>query len=259
VVGLKPAMDEVPTDGVFPLSRSLDHVGPLALSVQDAAWLYAALAHRPWFTVRQVEPATIRLARLTGYFEYLEAEVALAFSRAIDALADAGLLVHTADLTPADRTSQHYIDIVLPEAADVHASNLDSRADDYTPSVHSRILAGRQTSATAYLAAQAFRHELRAAVDRLLDHADALVMPTMPIVAPLLGAETVRLGPDGRDVTVRSAMLKHTQPFNMTGHPAVTLPLPAPGLPVGLQLVGRIGDTPRLLEIAAACERVLSQ
>ncbi len=81
----------------------------------------------------------------------------------------------------------------------------------------------------------------------------------MPIVAPPLGAETVALEPGGAEVAVRAAMLKHTQPFNMTGHPAITLPIPTRGLPVGLQLVGRIGDTPRLLDVAAACERVLSQ
>jgi aspartyl-tRNA(Asn)/glutamyl-tRNA(Gln) amidotransferase subunit A len=121
------------------------------------------------------------------------------------------------------------------------------------------MLMGRTTSAVAYLAAQSFRHVLRAAVDDLLDSADALVMPTMPIVAPTLGADTIRLGPDGADVNVRGAMLKHTQPFNMTGHPAITLPLSTSGLPVGLQLVGRLGDTPRLIDVAAACERVLSQ
>ena len=259
VVGLKPAFGEVPTDGVWPLSRSLDHVGPLAASVQDAAWLYAVLVHRPLFTVRDVEPGGLRLAHLAGYFDALDPIVREAFGHAIRSLTTSGVKIVDTELAGVDRISQTYIDIVLPEAADIHANFLDSRAADYTPSVHSRIKAGRTTSAVAYLAAQSFRHDLRASVDALLAHVDALVMPTMPIVAPPLGADTVALEPGGAEVAVRGTMLKHTQPFNMTGHPAITLPVPTRGLPVGLQLVGRIGDTPRLLDVAAVCERVLSQ
>lgn len=258
VVGLKAAFGEVPTDGVWPLSGSLDHVGPLASSVQDAAWLYAVLVHRPVFTIRDVEPGRLRLAHLGGYFDVLDPTVREVFDRAVRSLATSGVQVVATELTGAGRISQAYVDIVLPEAADVHAALLDSRAAKYTPSVRSRISMGRKTSAVAYLAAQSFRHDLRVSVDALLEDVDALVLPTMPIVAPPLGAETVALEPGGAEVTVRATMLKHTQPFNMTGHPAITLPIPTRGLPVGLQLVGRIGDTPRLLDVAAACERVLS-
>jgi aspartyl-tRNA(Asn)/glutamyl-tRNA(Gln) amidotransferase subunit A len=259
VVGLKPAFGEVPTDGVWPLSESLDHVGPLALSVQDAAWLYAVLVHRPVFPIRDVDPGRLRLALLAGYFDVLDPSVRDGFDRAIRSLTRSGVRVVTTELAAASRISQAYVDIVLPEAADVHADYLDGRAADYTPSVHSRITMGRTTSAVAYLAAQSFRRDLRLSVDALLEDADALVLPTMPIVAPPLGAETVALEPGGAEVAVRATMLKHTQPFNMTGHPAISLPIPTRGLPVGLQLVGRIGETPRLLDVAAACERVLSQ
>jgi aspartyl-tRNA(Asn)/glutamyl-tRNA(Gln) amidotransferase subunit A len=259
VVGLKPGFGEVPTDGVWPLSGSLDHVGPIATSVQDAAWLYAVLVHRPVFAVRDVEAASLRLAHLAGYFDVLDPSVRDAFGRAVRSLTTSGVKIVDTELAGAERIAEAYLNIVLPEAADIHAPFLDSRAADYTQSVHSRLIMGRTTSAVAYLAAQAFREKLRASVDALLEHVDALVMPTMPIIAPPLGADTVALEPGGAEVAVRTAMLKHTQPFNLTGHPAITLPVPVRGLPVGLQLVGRIGDTPRLLDVAAACERVLSQ
>ena len=257
VVGLKPALGEVPTDGVWPLSQSLDTVGPLAVSVQDAAWLYAVLAHRPVFPVREVEPRALRLRRLTGYFEVLDSDVQATFSDAVRLLSTSGVDIQDATLVGTDRVSEAYLNIVLPEAADVHATFLDTRREDYTASVHNRILQGRAIPAISYLAAQAFRRDLSQSVDALLDQADALVMPTLPIVAPPLGAETIPLG--GADVAVRAAMLKHTQPFNLTGHPAITLPIARRGLPVGVQLVGRIGGTPRLLDVAAACERLLSQ
>ena len=257
VVGLKTAFGEVPTDGVWPLSQSLDTVGPIAASVQDAAWLYAILAHRPVFPIREVQPRGLKLRRLTGYFEVLDSDVQSTFADAAHTLSTSGVDVQDATLIGADRISEAYLNIVLPEAADVHATFLDTRRGDYTASVHSRILLGRSIPAVAYLAAQAFRRDLAQSVDALLEQADALVMPTLPIVAPPLGADTIPLG--GTEAAVRATMLKHTQPFNLTGHPAITLPIARRGLPVGLQLVGRFGDTPRLLDVAALCERLLSQ
>jgi aspartyl-tRNA(Asn)/glutamyl-tRNA(Gln) amidotransferase subunit A len=152
-----------------------------------------------------------------------------------------------------------YVAIVLPEAARWHAPYLDSRPDEYSPIVRTRLLSGRQTSAVAYLAAQEFRETLRREVDAALDGADALALPTLPILAPPIGAETIVIDPGaGGQTPVRSAMLRHTQPFNLTGHPAISLPIPGAPLPVGLQLVGRRGDTAGLLAIAALCEKMVS-
>jgi aspartyl-tRNA(Asn)/glutamyl-tRNA(Gln) amidotransferase subunit A len=96
---------------------------------------------------------------------------------------------------------------------------------------------------------------MRQAVDDLLSAADALILPTLPIVAPISGQANISV--DGTEVPVRAAMLKQTQLFNMTGHPAITLPMSTGGLPVGLQLVGPSDCTTRLLDIAAACEKAL--
>ena len=96
---------------------------------------------------------------------------------------------------------------------------------------------------------------MRHALDDLLSSADALILPTLPIVAPVSGQANITI--DGTELPVRTAMLKHTQLFNMTGHPAITIPLETDGLPVGLQIVGPAGNTARLLDIAAACEAVL--
>jgi aspartyl-tRNA(Asn)/glutamyl-tRNA(Gln) amidotransferase subunit A len=256
VTGLKPAVGEVPMTGVLPLSPTLDHAGPIACRVQDAAWVYAALAHRPPFVVTPPPAGTLHLRRLTGYFDALDAEVRTAVEQAIARLASAGVRVTTGALADAHRIATAYADIVLPEAAHVHAPYLDTRADLYMPPVRARIAAGRHTLATAYLAARAVAMDLRREVDDLLDGADALVTATMPIVAPRLGADTIEVDGIGA-TTVRAAMLRHTQLFNMTGHPALTIPVPVSGLPVGLQLVARHEDTVRLLNIASAVERLL--
>jgi Asp-tRNA(Asn)/Glu-tRNA(Gln) amidotransferase A subunit family amidase len=111
-----------------------------------------------------------------------------------------------------------------------------------------------------YVDGMEFCRRLRDDVDALLslNRADAIVLPTMPITAPLLGSDEITIDPAVGDKTpVRSAMLKHTQPFNMSGHPAISLPMRMTGLPAGLQIVGRHGGTGRLLAIAAVCEKII--
>ena len=105
-----------------------------------------------------------------------------------------------------------------------------------------------------YVRALAGREVLRGEVDSAFDGRDALLLPTLPLVAPPIGAATVTM--DGQDEPVRNLMLRLTQPFNITGHPAITLPgrTGASGLPCGMQLVGRRHQTPALLGIASACE-----
>jgi len=98
---------------------------------------------------------------------------------------------------------------------------------------------------------------LREDVDTALSNCDALVLPTMPIPAPTLGAQTVRIG--DTDQQTRSMTLRETQLFNLTGHPAISIPCgtTADGLPVGLQLVGHHGRTDALVRVALACETLL--
>jgi len=256
VVGLKPTSDEIPVTGVIPLSLTLDHVGPLTRTVQDAAWMWSTLANRPTHAVTPVAPGDLRLAILGGYFAApLDEEVLHAFTHATDALARSGVRLETRDFADASRITETYVNIVLPEGASYHAPWLDSRADLYSPAVRDRFRAGRDITAVAYIAARQQRIHMRHAVEALLDSVDALILPTLPIVAPETGVADVTIGDE--TMPVRTAMLKHTQLFNITGHPALSLPLATPGLPVGLQLVGARGQTPRLLDVAAAIESLV--
>jgi aspartyl-tRNA(Asn)/glutamyl-tRNA(Gln) amidotransferase subunit A len=252
VVGLKPSFGEVPTDGVIPLSVSLDHVGPIARTVQDAAWLFAVLAGRPPALLAVRLLTGVRLGRLTGYFgRPLEAAVNDAVQTALDRLARQGATLDEVGIDGAG-IAETYTRIVLPEGAHCHAPYLDVRADRYSPTVRARFLDGRRVLATEYLAARDRRAPLRRMIDEALHGRDALVLPTLPLVAPVAGTRTPDVG--GELLDIRVAMLKHTQLFNLTGHPAISIPVPAAGLPVGLQIVGSLGRTEELLSIAAACE-----
>ena len=150
-----------------------------------------------------------------------------------------------------------YTNIALSEAARWHAPTLDARATDYQPPTRERLEIGRTIPAVDYLRAREMRARLRTAVDASLERCDALVLPTLPIVAPPLGAAEVAVGA-GQTLAIRPAMLRLTQLFNITGHPAISLPIPTGGLPVGLQLVGRRDETEDLLAVATTCERILA-
>lgn len=260
IVGLKPSFADVPREGVVPLSTSLDHVGPLALSVEDAAIVWAVLAGRPPLALDRSAPRRLTLRHVGGYFDLMADDVRGAMKAAVRALGERGVAIEPGDIGDTEIITKTYVDIVLPEAAHWHARYLDTRGDRYTPPVRSRLESGRGIPAVDYLAAKAAQDALRRAVDAALDGVDALLLPTVPITAPPIGAVEVAVGPGGaKMVGVRAAMLRNTQLFNLSGHPAVSLPLPGAPLPVGLQLVGRFGDTAGLLAIALACERILNQ
>ncbi len=261
-VGLKPTWGEVPCDGVVPLSPSLDHVGPLARSVADAWLIYLVLrgeataARWPLPAPRPVKG--LRLGVPRRYFhDVLDDEVRARFAASLAWLRHAGAETVDVDIPHAPGIAPVYLHASLPEAAAYHAHSLESAPERYTKNVRLRLEMGRYVLAEDYVRAQAARAVLRAEVDAALAGCDALVLPTLPIPAPPIGASTVDVA--GTPQPVRSMMLRMTQLFNLTGHPAISLPMgeTAAGLPCGLQLVGRLNDTEGLLATAAACEPLI--
>jgi aspartyl-tRNA(Asn)/glutamyl-tRNA(Gln) amidotransferase subunit A len=257
VVGLKATFGEIPTTGVIPLSTSLDHVGPIARTVQDAAWMWQVMSGRPTTLVTPASLGALRIGQLGGYFdELLQPEVRAALGVALQRLGDAGARARPVEVIGTDRISQIYADIVLAEAASWHAQFLDTRRTGYSPTVHERIATlGRAVKAADYLDARRECLRLRNTVDQLFDTVDVLVLPTLPIVAPIIGMTEINVDPaEPQTRPVRTVMLRLTQLFNLTGHPAISLPIASSGLPVGLQLVGRRDQTAALVAVAAACE-----
>jgi aspartyl-tRNA(Asn)/glutamyl-tRNA(Gln) amidotransferase subunit A len=254
IVGLKPAVGEVSTEAVVPLSRTLDHVGPLTADVTDASHLYHALLGRASEPSVSAWPRPLRLGVPRKYFcDVLDDEVRARFEAALDALRKGGASIDDVAIAHADHIVPAYLHIVLSEAAALHAATLDTMPERYTKPVRLRLEMGRGILAQDYVRAIAGREVLRREVDAALEGRDALVLPTLPIPAPPIGANTVRVG--AKDEPVRNLMLRLTQLFNLSGHPAISLPagLTSSGLPCGVQLVGTQTDT--LLSVALAAER----
>ncbi len=259
LVGLKPTFGEVPCDGVVPLAPSLDHAGPLARCVADVRLVFRAL--RPAVPDRAAarDPLTRRLGCPRPFFlDRLDAGVRESFERALERLRNAGWDVQDAPIRHAENTPAVCLHLLLPEAAAVHGHGLDRHAKLYCPDVRLRLELGRYVMAEDYVRAQRGRAVLADAVDAALDGRDALVLPALAMPAPRLGAGTVDI--DGRPEPLRPLMLRLTQLFNATGHPAVSIPCGSTGggLPCGLQLVGRRHRTDHLLDVAEACEAALA-
>ena len=258
IVGLKPGYGEISADGVVPLSRTLDHVGPLALTVADAAQIYRTLAGRRAGPAEAPAARDLKVAVLRRYFcDQLADEVRERFEASLDRLRAAGVQVGEAEIPHAGLIAAIYLHLVFGDAAAYHAPTLETMPERYTPPVRLRLEAARYVMAEDYVRALNGREVLQREVDAALAGMDALLLPTLPIEAPILGAATARVG--ATEEPVRNLMLRLTQLFNLTGHPAISLPCgrTAAGLPCGLQLVGARAGTDHLLGVASAVEPLL--
>jgi aspartyl-tRNA(Asn)/glutamyl-tRNA(Gln) amidotransferase subunit A len=271
IVGLKPTLGEISTAGVVPLAKTFDHVGPFTRTVGDATLLHQAMSASTGADPRSSGadlrssgadlPRSARDVRLgipRGYLtDLLNDDVRARFDEAAAALRSAGATLTDVSVPHASMTPAVYIHIHSSEGATFHARTLDSEPERYTPVVRRRLELGRYVLAQDYARAMDGREVLRREVDAALGGCDALLLPTLPIPAPPIGAETTTIG--GREEPVRALMLRLTQLFNVTGHPAISIPcgVTADGLPVGLQLVGRLSRTNDLLSTAVAIERLL--
>jgi aspartyl-tRNA(Asn)/glutamyl-tRNA(Gln) amidotransferase subunit A len=257
IVGLKPSFGEVSTDGIVPLSRTFDHAGPLTQTVADASLVYHGLLGDAGAMPPAPMPVSgLRLAVPRRYFcDLLDDEVRARFEEALARLRGAGAHVGDVDIHHASAIAPVYLVIVLADAAAYHAATLDSMPEKYTAPVRLRLEMGRYVLGEDYVRALAGREVLRREVDASLAQHDALVLPTLPIPAPPIGATSVKAG--ATTEPVRNLMLRLTQLFNVTGHPAISLPIDttSSGLPCGIQLVGCRAQTDGLLRVALACER----
>jgi aspartyl-tRNA(Asn)/glutamyl-tRNA(Gln) amidotransferase subunit A len=258
LVGFKPSRQRVPTAGAFPLSYSLDSVGPIARSVADCAKADAVMAGGKFAPPEPAALAGLRFGIAEGLpLDRLDDTVSAAFNAAIKRLDGAGARISREALSVFDGMTEVNAKggISPAEACAIHRDRLRRRAKDVDPNVLVRIERGCATSAADYVDMVRERDRLVRAMDARLAELDVLLMPTTSIVAPTI-AEVA----DEKVFAARNAaLLRNTAIINFFDLCAVTLPLPvAPALPVGLMLVARNGSDHRLLSIAAAVEKLFA-
>jgi aspartyl-tRNA(Asn)/glutamyl-tRNA(Gln) amidotransferase subunit A len=253
VVGLKPSHNLVSTRGVVPLSPSLDCVGPIARSVEDAAILLDALTGGNSKYQKSlgggITQFSIGVPR-NYFFEDLDGEIATAVRRAIDNLA--GLVREMREINipvDTDRTLQSY------ESYDFHREMIACSPDLYDPETLRRIRSGETITEGTYRAALTELQRERSEIARTFQEIDLLIMPATPIPAPRLSElmkDHSRLRP------MELALLRNTRPVNVWGLPAVSLPCgsTASGLPIGLQIIGPPRGELKVLQTAFGYEQI---
>ena len=241
VVGYKPTVGTVDTTGVLPLARSLDTLGPLAPDVAAAARAMEAMTGLDLRTA----PGDFRLGVPRGWVGSLAVDgpTTSAWER---------VSTGVEEIAFPDRALLHDTGLVilLAEAFEFHGRWFREDPTRYGDDVRLLLESASQVTRAAYVAALLDQARQRAAVEDALAAAgvDAVLVPTVPYVAPVIGAPLER-----------GTLLGFTRPFNTTGHPVIVLPAPADGLPVGVQVVGRFGAEARLVSVAAALDAAWRQ
>ncbi|BCM84766.1 amidase [Methylobacterium indicum] len=258
VVGFKPTARRVPLAGAFPLSPSLDSIGPLARSVEACAATDAVLAGEEYRPLTALPLRDLRIGVPRGLlFTETEAMVAQAFEAALSRLSGAGARVHDTafdDLLGRMAEATAAGPIAAIEAAEIHADWLDAEASAFDPRVHARITRGRTVTAAAYIRMMRSRAGLIEAGDERLAPLDVLALPATAITAPSIAAVAED---DAEFSRLNLLMLRNTMVGNLFDLTGISLPLPGQAKPVGLMLLARHGHDRRLLEIAAGVEAAL--
>ena len=271
IVGLKPTFGRISVKGVFPLAPTLDHVGPLARSVADAAIVLGALAGRdPLDPTTAAKPTEdflagskpkrrkIRLGMPKQHmWERIHPDVQRLVEAAASRLVRNGGAVEQVSLPSLSAAVEAANMMSVAEARAVHEmmGYFPARAAEYGQDVSQRLGMGREISAVEYLKGQTIVRQAKTEFAAAFEQVDAIVAPTVAVAAPKIGSETVRIG--STDEPMRAALLRLTRPGNLTGLPNVSIPcgFTPEGLPVGMQLIGPAFAEADLLAIARLYEQ----
>ncbi|HUQ76754.1 MAG TPA: amidase [Burkholderiales bacterium] len=259
ITGWKPTARRVPRDGAFPLSFTLDSVGPLANTVACCATYDAVLAGEPATPLPALDAKGLRLlVPRSSALEDLDAEVARAFSGALTRFSKLGARVEEVAVPAFDRQAEYFKGggYAGAEAYYIHRHYLD-RLDEYDPRVGKRILLAKEFSAMDYIALGDLRAQFMREIETLAAPFDAIVMPAVACLAPTIAQTEASL-----DDYVRWNMriLRNPGLINFLDGCAASLPCHEPGAgPVGLMVCGTAGTDRHTLAVAAALERALSR
>jgi len=244
IFGLKPTYGRLSRARSFPFVASLDHVGPMARSVEDLALAYDAMQgfdpDDPACVNRAAQPVTpllargaagLRIAVAGGYFKGRSAEVV----QAIDRVAVALSVNRDIEIPQAERARSAAFLITASEGASLHLDRLRHRAKDYDPAVRDRLIAGAMAPASLVVKAHKFRRWYRDEMLKLFSDVDVILAPATPCTAPLIGQQTFKFG--DQELPVRANLGIYTQPISFIGLPVVAVPVPLSPLPLAIQIV----------------------
>ncbi|WP_229165848.1 amidase [Bradyrhizobium altum] len=254
VVGFKPTFGILPTDGVFPLAPTLDHVGLICGNAEDLVLLASALG-------MDIPRSDARPKRKIGVLSTptdvpVESDIASDFERVAERLRREHDVVEETERL--DEAYSIFATLVPAEGGMVHFSRNSPSliSERYGKETAARLERSRSISIGDYAKAQDARRTFSLKMASLFEQFELLVLPTCPCSAPLVGTERVDI--DGWTGDVRKALMAHTAPANLVGYPAATIPMPrmrdAP--PAGLQIIGQPGCDHEVIDAAAQLQNM---
>ncbi len=263
IVGFKPTFGRVSLRGVVPLSWNLDHAGPMARTVTDAALLLQATAgYDPDDPVSVAAPVDNLLADIDAgvagwrialaddaHFGQADPEVLAAVHRAAAVFEELGAHIERIDLGRGQEAAQMNALMTTSDAAAFHRDRLRTHPEKFGADVLARMERGAMFTSTEYILARRFQSEWRRQLERLYERFDLLLTPTAPITAPVI---------EGLDsIEAARQLTRCTAPFNLAGLPALSLPcgMSEAGLPIGLQIVAAPWREARALRAGRAFEQ----
>lgn len=266
LVGLKPTYGRVSSVGAAPLAWSVDHYGPIAGSVRDAALGYALLSgvdprdpatgRQPRVTLDGLEEPRLdglRLGVFSAWFDDADPAVVGVCRGLIDQLAARGARVVEVELPGLAAAAHAHLVLVAGEMTAAMAAYDREHRRDFGLDVRTNLALGRSLTASDYVKAQRVRTRIMATFRRTLDTVDVVLTPTTGVTAPAIRSDVL---PDGEsDLTTLLALIRFAFPANLTGLPAITFPAGyAAGLPVGMQAIGSPWSEHVLLHLARVAE-----
>ncbi len=252
VTGFKPTLGKVSMDGVIPLSPTLDHAGPIARSVEDAAVLASILCDdsslEP-FRFRFDPPPKITLGICPYFLDRIDAEIEQAVWSAIDVMKKAGMVVKAVDIEKLADAIPASAVIASVEALCYHRQLLDEKQDGYGENVFKRLQTGRQHDAVDLAEAFFTRKKIGRVLAEVFEEVDCLVGATIPCLPPAVGSSSIDVS--GTEEGIVDALVRMNAAQNVAGIPALCLPcgLSSAGLPLSLQLIAASGKDQLLLHL----------
>ncbi len=268
IVGLKPTYGRLPRTGSFPFSDSLDHLGPLARTVEDLAIAFDAMQGfdasdhacvdhpiRATHETLSIGIEGLRIARANDYFDTSHFPQAAAAVETVCKLLDCDQEV-TIPAVKEGRAAAFLI--TNAEGSAFHLERLQTRADDFDPDTRYRFLAGTMIPSAWYLQAQKVRHWYHQQVLKLFESVDIIIAPATPVTAPKIGQKLLTI--NGEEHALRPNLGYFTQPFSAIGLPTCVVPTmnADTGMPIGVQIVAPPWREDLCLRVAAYLEAKLN-
>lgn len=268
VVGLKPTHGRVSKYGCFPLSWSLDHIGPMTKTVKDAAGLLEIISGcDPNDPTSIHAPVSRYTEMLTGdvkglvigvneefFFKNVDSKVEKLVRAGIQSLVDQGAKVEEVSISSLRYAEYAEMITILSEAATIHHRNLLERPEDFGADIRLLFELGELPAAVDYLRAQQLRRQIKLEFQQAFEKVDVFITPTLPIISPNIGEDFADL--NGEKVDLIDHIIRFTGPGNLTGLPALTVPCGlVAGMPAGLQIIGPALKEETILNVGFAFEK----